>query len=121
MIDALARRDPRDDDGLLVVPSGRNHARGRLSDHLFDAKAEQARRPGVPTGDDPVETLADNRVGRGCDNRRKPLIEDSAASTSTTRAQARRSISVTPIMRAQLSENPASPATSVASTSGTKK
>ena len=44
-----------------------------------------------------------------------------AASTSTTRAQARRSISVTPIMRAQLSENPASPATSVASTSGTKK
>ncbi len=77
MIDALARRDPRDDDGLLVVPSGRNHARGRLSDHLFDAKAEQARRPGVPTGDDPVETLADNRVGRGCDNRRKPLIEDS--------------------------------------------
>ena len=77
MIDALARRDPRRDAGLLVDPTGRNHARDRLSDHLLGAKAEQARRPGVPAGDDPVETLAENCVGRGCDNRRKPLIDGS--------------------------------------------
>jgi hypothetical protein len=71
MIDAFAAPDALNDDRFLVLAIGGNDDRDRLSDHFLREIAEQALRRPVPTGDDPVDILADDRIIGGVDDRRE--------------------------------------------------
>src|SRR5690349_3935286 len=65
MIDALAALKTGQDFGLLVLPVFRNYEfEDGLADRLFRRIAEQALRPLIPTHDDAVQVLADDRVIR---------------------------------------------------------
>ena len=73
MIDALAPADAVQDFWFLIHTILWNEDGDRFANDLFRCVAEQPLGTAIPTGDDAVETLADNRVVRRLDDRCQPL------------------------------------------------
>jgi hypothetical protein len=68
MLDAFAALDASQDFRLLLLPLGRNEPHNRLVDHLPGGIAKKPFRPGIPTGDDAAQILANDGVVRECHN-----------------------------------------------------
>src|SRR5262249_40739695 len=75
VIDALANAQASEDLGFLVGALGWNEQRNRLADHLLLGVTENALGSLVPRDHDAVQVLADDRVVRGFDDRRQPLVD----------------------------------------------
>ena len=76
MIEAFAAPDAREDLLFLVLAIRWNQSDDRRADHFVGGVSEDALGPEIPTGDDTVQILSDDRiVGRG-DDRRQPVRSD---------------------------------------------
>src|SRR6202044_402481 len=72
MVDAFSSPDARENRPLFVLPVLWNDNRDGLADGLSGGVAEDTLRASIPTGDNAVEVLADNRIVTGLDNRCQP-------------------------------------------------
>jgi hypothetical protein len=70
-LDVLAQRDARDDALELADPIAGDELADIPSDDLVLAISIQLLGPGVPTRDDAVKGLADDRIMRRCDDCRE--------------------------------------------------
>jgi hypothetical protein len=63
MVDALTGPYLGQDLRLLVLPVGRNQEHDRPADNLIPLVAKQTLRAIIPSLDDAIEILADDRIG----------------------------------------------------------
>src|SRR5688572_7184305 len=68
VVDSFALPQAADDHGLFIQTVARNDDRDWLADSFGDGVLEHSFGGGVPRGDDPVDSLADDGVFRRIDN-----------------------------------------------------
>ena len=64
MLHSFARKQARQNTRFLLLAIGRNDSRNRLANHLFSPITQKPFRPRVPACDNPIQTLADDRILR---------------------------------------------------------